>query len=122
MTFSCRLAYNSAALLLGLSAFANAGVGAAGYTLAAPAGAAPDDVTRWTQPAAGIPIRVTRTYDSRRQYEAPDFGFGRSVNCQGIRLQKTPPTGLDWYRIDARSVCWICCRKALERSKWLVDS
>ncbi len=46
--------------------------------------------------AGGIPIRVTRTYDSRRKNEALDFGYGWSVDTQHLKLQKNMATGLHW--------------------------
>ena len=38
--------------------------------------------------AAGIPIRVTRTYDTRRKNESLDFGYGWSVDYQSVQLRK----------------------------------
>ncbi len=46
--------------------------------------------------ASGIPIRVTRTYDTRRKSEALDFGYGWSVDYQSVRLRKNMVLGLGW--------------------------
>lgn len=47
-------------------------------------------------PVAGIPIRVTRTYDSRRRFEALDFGYGWSVGYQDVRVEESRKPGLFW--------------------------
>ena len=46
--------------------------------------------------AAGIPIRVTRTYDTRRKSENLDFGYGWSVDYQSVQLRKNMVLGLQW--------------------------
>ena len=46
--------------------------------------------------AAGIPIRVTRTYDTRRKGESLDFGYGWSVDYQSVQLRKNMVLGLQW--------------------------
>ncbi|MEN9866449.1 MAG: hypothetical protein RL748_2039, partial [Pseudomonadota bacterium] len=46
--------------------------------------------------AAGIPIRVTRTYDTRRKGESLDFGYGWSVDYQSLQVRKNKVTGLQW--------------------------
>lgn len=45
---------------------------------------------------AGIPIRVTRTYDTRRRHESLDFGHGWSVDYQNVRLQESRTLGFSW--------------------------
>ncbi|WP_049722685.1 choice-of-anchor A family protein [Gilvimarinus polysaccharolyticus] len=47
-------------------------------------------------PLAGIPIRVTRTYDSRQAQESLDFGYGWSVDYQNVRVHTSRTVGLGW--------------------------
>jgi len=47
-------------------------------------------------PVSGIPIRVTRTYDSRRKHEDLDFGYGWSVGYQDVRVQESRTPGKFW--------------------------
>ncbi|MCX4030004.1 putative Ig domain-containing protein [Endozoicomonas sp. SM1973] len=49
-----------------------------------------------TIPVAGIPIRVTRTYDSRRRHEKLDFGYGWSVGYQDVKIEETRVPGKYW--------------------------
>src|SRR5262249_26973133 len=44
-------------------------------------------------PVAGIPVRVTRTYDTRRRDDALDFGQGWSVDYQNVRVVESGVTG-----------------------------
>ncbi|MES3025049.1 MAG: transglutaminase domain-containing protein, partial [Pseudomonadota bacterium] len=46
--------------------------------------------------AAGIPIRVTRTYDTRRKGENLDFGYGWSVDYQSVQVRKNMVLGQQW--------------------------
>ncbi|MDX2218805.1 MAG: transglutaminase domain-containing protein [Burkholderiales bacterium] len=46
--------------------------------------------------AAGLPLQVTRTYDTRRKAESLDFGHGWTVDYQNLKLQKNMTTGLGW--------------------------
>ncbi|AXQ31164.1 hypothetical protein D0B54_21885 [Solimonas sp. K1W22B-7] len=46
--------------------------------------------------AAGIPIQVTRTYDTRRKADKLDFGHGWSVDYQSLRLRQNMTLGLQW--------------------------
>jgi RHS repeat-associated protein len=46
--------------------------------------------------ASGIPVRVTRTYDTRRKSENLDFGFGWAVDYQSVQLRKNMVLGLQW--------------------------
>jgi YD repeat-containing protein len=56
--------------------------------------------------ASGIPIRVTRTYDTRRKIESLDFGYGGTVDYQNVRVQKNVTTGLGWVvTADAFTIC-----------------
>ncbi|SFL91172.1 Ig-like domain-containing protein [Marinobacter zhejiangensis] len=47
-------------------------------------------------PMAGLPIRVTRTYDSRRRFEDLDFGHGWSVGYQDVKIEESRPLGSYW--------------------------
>jgi RHS repeat-associated protein len=47
-------------------------------------------------PFAGIPIRVTRTYDTRRRNEPLDFGPGWSIDYQNVRLRESQAPGYGW--------------------------
>ncbi|MBC3919461.1 hypothetical protein H8L32_18365, partial [Undibacterium sp. CY18W] len=46
--------------------------------------------------ASGIPIRVTRTYDTRRKSQNLDFGYGWSVDYQNVQIRKNMILGLQW--------------------------
>ncbi len=45
---------------------------------------------------AGIPIRVTRTYDTRQRLEDLDFGHGWSLDYQNVRVQESHTLGFAW--------------------------
>lgn len=45
---------------------------------------------------AGIPIRVTRTYDTRQRSNRLDFGYGWSVDYQSLQVRKNMVLGLQW--------------------------
>jgi len=47
-------------------------------------------------PVSGIPIRVTRTYDSRRRNDPLDFGHGWSVGYQDVKVDESRVPGKDW--------------------------
>jgi len=47
-------------------------------------------------PMVGLPIRVTRTYDSRRRFEALDFGYGWSVGYQDVKIEESRTPGNGW--------------------------
>ena len=48
-------------------------------------------------PLAGIPVRVTRTYDSRQRNEDLDFGRGWSIeNYQNVRVRESQKAGFSW--------------------------
>ncbi len=49
-------------------------------------------------PVEGIPISVTRTYDSRRKQEALDFGYGWSVDYQNVSVDESRVLGEGWAR------------------------
>jgi RHS repeat-associated protein len=45
---------------------------------------------------SGIPVLVTRTYDTRKKGDKLDFGYGWSVDYQNLQLRKNMVLGLDW--------------------------
>ncbi len=47
-------------------------------------------------PLAGLPIRVTRTYDSRRRSNDLDFGYGWSVGYQDVTIEESRNPGAGW--------------------------
>jgi RHS repeat-associated protein/uncharacterized repeat protein (TIGR01451 family) len=47
-------------------------------------------------PVAGLPIRVTRTYDTRRRQQALDFGQGWSLDTQNVIVSESHRTGMGW--------------------------
>ncbi|PWQ95057.1 RHS repeat domain-containing protein [Leucothrix arctica] len=47
-------------------------------------------------PLAGIPIVVSRTYDSRQKDQNLDFGYGWSVDYQNVRVHESRPVGRSW--------------------------
>ena len=47
-------------------------------------------------PVAGVPMEVTRTYDSRDK-RVGDFGFGWTLGLHNIRLEKSRGLGFKWY-------------------------
>jgi len=47
-------------------------------------------------PLSGIPVRVTRTYDTRRKEEALDWGYGWSVNYQDVKVEESRVPGAGW--------------------------
>ncbi len=49
-------------------------------------------------PLAGIPIEITRTYDTRDK-RAGDFGYGWSLGIKNTRLQETGNAGTGWQGI-----------------------
>jgi|GEM_PF-1022227 len=49
-----------------------------------------------TVPLAGVPITLTRTYDTRQRNKDLDFGFGWSVGYQNVRLHESRRVGLGW--------------------------
>ncbi|MFA6984719.1 MAG: Ig-like domain-containing protein [Arenimonas sp.] len=53
-------------------------------------------------PMAGFPLRVTRTYDTRRRKERLDFGYGWSVDYQNLRLTESRAPGYSWTLVSER--------------------
>jgi RHS repeat-associated protein len=44
----------------------------------------------------GVPLTITRTYDSRRKDEKGDFGYGWTLSYQNVKLQRNKPLGEQW--------------------------
>ena len=47
-------------------------------------------------PLMGMPIAVTRTYDSRRSGRSLDFGYGWTVDVQSMRIHESRTLGNGW--------------------------
>ena len=54
-------------------------------------------------PVMGIPITITRTYDTRRSGRSLDFGHGWTVDYQNVRLHESRQLGLGWRVEQERS-------------------
>ncbi len=52
---------------------------------------------------AGMPIGVTRTYDTRDKHKDLDFGYGWRVDYQNIRIQESRILGKGWGLNEYRS-------------------
>jgi RHS repeat-associated protein len=59
---------------------------------------------------SGIPIRINRTYDTRRKADSLDFGYGWSVDYQSLQVRKNMILGLQWEVIAASQQLSICLR------------
>ncbi|MBA8882601.1 transglutaminase domain-containing protein, partial [Dokdonella fugitiva] len=44
----------------------------------------------------GVPLTITRTYDSRKKDEKGDFGYGWTLSYQNVKLQRNKPLGEQW--------------------------
>jgi choice-of-anchor A domain-containing protein/RHS repeat-associated protein len=53
-------------------------------------------------PMVGIPIEVSRTYDSRRRTENLDFGYGWSVDYQNVKVGESRIPGRFWDDVQVR--------------------
>jgi len=53
--------------------------------------------------APGLPLMLTRTYDSAKKDVAGDFGFGWSAAAQDISVRKSMTTGLSWV-VESRQL------------------
>ena len=54
-------------------------------------------------PLAGIPITVTRTYDSLRRNEDLDFGRGWSIDYQNFSVEESAVPSVNWRRFSQSS-------------------
>lgn len=59
-------------------------------------------------PVAGIPIQVTRTYDSRDKRRG-DFGVGWTLSLSSARVQKTVPVGSHWFETRSTAAYSTYC-------------
>lgn len=59
-------------------------------------------------PVAGIPIQVTRTYDSRDKRRG-DFGVGWTLSVSSARVQKTVPVGSHWFETRSTAAYSTYC-------------
>jgi len=55
-------------------------------------------------PLAGIPITVSRTYDSRRKNEKLDFGYGWSIDYQNVTVEESAEPTTGWVRTQETQV------------------
>jgi hypothetical protein len=62
-------------------------------------------------PVAGVPMEVTRTYDSRDK-RIGDFGFGWTLGLRNIRLEKSGVLGFKWYETASQEVVPNYCLQA----------
>lgn len=53
-----------------------------------------------TVPLSGIPITLTRTYDTRQRAQHLDFGYGWSVGYKDVRLQENRKVGFGWSLVE----------------------
>lgn len=58
--------------------------------------------------ASGIPVQVTRTYDTRKKGDKLDFGYGWSVDYQNVQLRKNMVLGLDWTVVAHPADLQLC--------------
>jgi RHS repeat-associated protein len=65
--------------------------------------------------AAGIPIRVVRSYDSLKRHDALDFGWGWSVDYQSTSLRKNMTFGLAWEVTNVFTQFQLCLRPVGQR-------
>ena len=64
-------------------------------------------------PLAGIPIRITRTYDTRQSKEKLDFGYGWSIDYQNVRIRESRKLGFSWtLQQSGGGFAPICVRPA----------
>jgi len=53
---------------------------------------------------SGIPITVTRTYDSRRKDSLMDFSYGWSIDYQNIVISESVEPSLGWERVEKKAL------------------
>jgi RHS repeat-associated protein len=61
-------------------------------------------------PVAGIPVAVTRTYDTRRRMDSLDFGYGWTVDANNVRVHESRRLGFGWqmHRIEQGALDKYC--------------
>lgn len=47
-------------------------------------------------PVAGLPVTITRSYDTRQRHKPLDFGYGWTIDYQSLRLQESRRPGYAW--------------------------
>ncbi len=47
-------------------------------------------------PVSGIPITVSRTYDTRKRMQDLDFGYGWTIDYQSVKVEENIELGLNW--------------------------
>ncbi len=62
-------------------------------------------------PVAGVPMEVTRTYDSRDK-RVGDFGFGWTLGLHNVRLEKSGRLGFKWYETVSQELIPNYCLEA----------
>ncbi len=63
----------------------------------------------------GIPLNVTRTYDTRKKANKLDFGYGWTVDYQSVQLQKNMALGLGWNVVAHPADLTLCLVPAGKR-------
>lgn len=58
--------------------------------------------------ASGIPIRITRTYDTSRRAQNLDFGQGWSIDYQNVQIRKNITLGLNWNVVSNPTALTTC--------------
>ena len=58
--------------------------------------------------ASGIPIQITRSYDTRRRAQNLDFGYGWSIDYQNLQLRKNITLGLSWNVVTNPTALTVC--------------
>jgi len=53
-------------------------------------------------PMGGLPLTLTRSYDSRRKHEAMDFGYGWSINYQAVTVEESVEPSRGWRQYRAQ--------------------
>lgn len=48
----------------------------------------------------GIPIRITRTYDTRQSLYQKDFGYGWTIDYQNVRIRESRKMGFSWRLVQ----------------------
>ena len=52
-------------------------------------------------PVAGIPITVSRTYDTRKRFSDLDFGYGWTIDYQSVKVEENIELGLNWTQTSS---------------------
>jgi len=53
-------------------------------------------ITDLEVPLSGLPIRVNRTYDSRRRHEDVDLGYGWTLDYQNVKIEESREPSAGW--------------------------